>query len=121
MNHLKSINELFGINNILRNFKYSDEHEAVEIEIYIKRGKISDIKTSKINRSDFVVTKSVEFKIPSFDKDKVRVDFTNSLPLIKMPGTTDYQIYMNEKPIYCSRYISKMIFETLVKKYNLKF
>jgi hypothetical protein len=118
--YIKSINELFGINRVIRNFRFIDEHEAVEIEIYVKRKLITNLKTSSMKHGESNV-QIIEFDIPSLNGDHIRVEFLNYLPIVKLPGTTDYLIYMNNQLLYCSRTISKKIFEMLVKIYSIEF
>ena len=116
--HLRTINELFGINNTIRLFRNEDEIEAREIQKLLSIKKYKDLTyKEKKNKEKFI--KSYSFKIDSHrsfvDYEKIRVEFLNWLHPIYTPGMTDFNVYYNDVRLKCSRKIAQSIYN-LAKK-----
>lgn len=118
MNHIKTINELFGINNAIRLFRNEDEIEAREIQILLSTKKYSDLKyNEKKVKEEFI--KSYTFSIEShrsfIDHEMIRVEFSNWMHPIYTPGMTDFNVYYNDVKLNCSSKIAQDIYR-LAKK-----
>ncbi len=122
MRHLKTINELFGINNAIRMFRNEDEVEAGEVQILLSTKKYTDLKYSeKKVKEEFI--KSYTFNIEShrsfIDHETIRVEFSNWLHPIYTPGMIDFNVYYNDVRLNCSTKIAKDIYY-LAKKLSKK-
>ena len=112
MKNIKSINELFGLGGTIRSIKNRGEVDANEIYFYIKNKKIKNLT---ICDKDGPVKRS-KIKYFNFDADRISVRVEKvSYFKIDSKGTTDYNIYINDKIIECSRKISRIIFKMLVE------
>jgi len=128
-------NELFGIGNIIRTHKYSDEMEASEINYELENfpNEFSNFKFIE-RKEDKKSIKSILFNRGGYDKfakkdlspeiklslmglkqDKIKVEMICYIPGISAPGSTDFDLYFNDKKFDCSRKISSSIYNKAKK------
>lgn len=112
-------NELFGIENTIRSLRNQDELEAIEAYEFLLSKKYSNLESIEKKGKNQETTKTFTFKVR---EDVIKSEMKNFLLPIRTPGMTDYEIYINDKVLECSRKIARDIWN-LCNKINksLKF
>jgi len=112
LNSFYKVNELFGIGNIIRKHKYSGEMDASEVYYSLSK---TPKEFHNFEYSDRVngekVIKSYTFENKS---DNIKIEMVCYTDIIS-PGTTDFDLYINDIKLECSRRTSSGIYN-MVKR-----
>ena len=111
MKHIKSVNELFGINTLFRKKFNSDEDIAMDILNRVKSKKYTIVDPTGPDLDPWSILRpKYQFKID---------DWVISIEEKFEPmGPSDYVLLVDSKIIKCSRYISKKIHEYCQKNWS---
>jgi len=113
LNSFYKVNELFGIGNIIRKHKYSGEMDASEVYYSLSK---TPKEFHSFEYSDRVdgknLIKSYAFKNKL---DSIKVEMICYIPGIITPGTTEFDLYINDIKLECSRRTSSGIYN-MVKR-----
>lgn len=105
MKHIKKINELFGLGNLIRSRIYDDEDVAREI--------LKKLETEKIRivpGNNWTVPRKFGFEIEGFSIT-IEVHY-------RVKGGRTYTLEVDQKPVDASQYLTKRIFMKSTEIFN---
>ncbi len=108
INSFYKTNELFGIGNIIRTHKYTGEMDASEIFYNLSKTpeKFYDFEYSERKENKKII-KSYSFKT---NRDEIKIELICFIPGVITPGSTDFDFYINDTKIECSRRTSSGVY-----------
>jgi hypothetical protein len=107
MKHIKNVNELFGIGNLIRSRLYSDEDVAKEILNKLNNGKY---RKELLRDHRAHISETYQFDIDGFF---IEIHYEQHYSVYGMDSseTHIYNLYIDDKELECSDWIKKKIYK----------